>query len=108
MGEDSLELSLEREMFEELGISVSGKEARWLFTLQTQLRTETLHERVFQHIYLINSDIDTGELHLQPGEVSDVAWHHYSLLERLVQDPTGYVPRTDEYARLYGYLQACS
>jgi isopentenyldiphosphate isomerase len=106
VGDDSLEVSLERESLEELGVTVSAKDAEWLFTLQTQLHTETLHERVFQHIYLMHKDIALSELHLQQDEVTAVAWHHHALLERLVQDPAGYVPRTEEYDRLSAYLRA--
>jgi len=106
VGDDSLEVSLERELLEELGLKASARDAALLFTLQTQLHTESLHERVFQHIYLIHRDIDRSELRLQQDEVTAVAWHHHTMLMRLAEDPTGYVPRTEEYTRLSAYLLA--
>lgn len=106
VGEDSLEQSLERESLEELGVKILAQDAEWLFTLQTRMTTVSLKERVFQHIYLLHRDIEAGELLLQQEEVTATAWHHHALLERLVENPTGYVPRTEEYARLSAHLRA--
>ena len=102
--DESPERSLEREALEELGIAIKAGDASWLFTLQTQMCTEHLHERVFQHIYLINKDIKSCELKPQRAEVAAVQWHRYALLGSLLEDSSGFVPRLDEYARLLDYL----
>ena len=103
--DDSLEMSLERESLEELGVAINAQQAQWLFTLQTELHKQALHERVFQYVYLLNRDIDQHELNLQVEEVAEVQWHHYSLLQRLISDSSGFVPRTDEYTQLLGHLK---
>jgi 8-oxo-dGTP diphosphatase len=105
VNDDSPELSLEREALEELGITIAAKEVNWLFTLKSESHTDILHERVFQHVYLIKRNIDLTELNLQVEEVAGVAWHHYSILARLREDSTGFVPRLEEYARLSDYLE---
>lgn len=104
VGDEDIETSLEREALEELGIRITAGGAKWLFTLKTETCSETLRERVFQHIYLINRDISPGELKPQAAEVAAVEWHHYSLLQRLLKDTNGFVPRLEEYARLLDYL----
>ena len=104
VNDDSPELSLEREALEELGITIAAKEVKWLFRLKTESYNGTLHERVFQHVYLIHRNIDLAELKLQVEEVAGVEWHHCSILEKLRKDSTGFVPRTEEYARLLDYL----
>ena len=101
VGEDSLIQTLKREAFEELGITISTAATKPLFTLKTELHTMGLHECVFQHIYLLHKDIADDELCLQTAEVAAIAWHHYSLLERLANDAAGFVPRGNEYAELY-------
>lgn len=70
VSDDSCEMSLEREAFEELGIRINAREAKWLFTLQTESHSEHLHERVFQCIYLINKDISLQDLKPQVEEVA--------------------------------------
>ena len=104
--DDSPEISLEREAFEELGITIAAKEAKWLFTLKTQTHSGNLQERVFQHIYFLEMDIELAKLKPQAEEVAEVQWHHYSLLARLHTDSSGFVPRNQEYARLLNYLKS--
>ena len=105
VNDDSPEISVEREAMEELGINVCAKQAKRLFTLKTESHSGEIHERVFQHIYLTKRDISIDELMLQADEVAGAQWHHYSLLENLREDSTGFVPRNREYARLLDYLQ---
>lgn len=102
--DDSPELSLEREALEELGITIAASDAKWLFTLKTDSHSGSLHERVFQHVYFIAMDIDLAKLKPQVEEVAGLRWQHYSLLAKLHKDSSGFVPRKEEYARLFDYL----
>lgn len=104
VSDDSVEASIEREALEELGIAIPAKTARWLFTLKTDTRSETLYERVFQHVYLIDMDLDINALKPQREEVAAVKWRHFSHLAGLCRDSAGYVPRLQEYASLLAYL----
>lgn len=104
ISDDSPELSLEREALEELGLRINATDAQYLFTLKTESHTKTLHERVFQFVYLLIQEVDELVFQPQDREVTAVQWRHCSLLEELSKDATGFVPRLNEYARVLEHL----
>ena len=103
--DESLATSLEREALEELGIDITANAAQWLFTLSTESHSGGLHERVFQHVYLMALDVADHQFKPQLAEVAAVAWHPYLQLARVLEDASGFVPRLEEYRRLLDYLQ---
>ncbi len=104
VGSDSLEVSVQREADEELGLKIALNAPQFLFSLETELKTEALNEKVFQYIFLLEKDVDSNELILQQEEVSQVTWHHYSILKRMYDNSDDFVPRLEEYEKMYTYL----
>ena len=52
----------------------------------------------------MDMDVDLAELTPQKEEVAGVVWQPHSLLRNLCEDSTGFVPRTEEYARLLAHI----
>ncbi|MGL1934973.1 MAG: NUDIX domain-containing protein [Fibrobacterales bacterium] len=101
---DTLTVSAVREVSEEIGLEITESDLTFLFAVQTSLRTPVLFEQVFQYVYLVEKEVVLESLSLQVEEVTEVTWRHYSILERLMNDSLDFVPRREEYQKLFDYL----
>ncbi|MEO6078112.1 MAG: NUDIX domain-containing protein [Candidatus Andersenbacteria bacterium] len=104
-GDDAITTAI-RETEEELGLVITGKELEYLFTTPHQqvLNKGTYISNHFDNSYLVEKDIDSNNLKLQTGEVSEVKWIHFTDLEQLIQQRNPEFVENGEYEKLFPLL----
>lgn len=95
----------QRELREELGVSLSAHRFRHLFTCQSEFFDEGLIDREFSEIYLVDWKETDGDFALCPKEVSEVKWVHWKDLQKEVlhKNPE-FVDHDREYQLLFELL----
>ena len=88
-GEDS-EISIIREIKEELGIDIDTKELKHLNTFKYPTKP------CIFNIYLLNKDIDINDIVLQEEEVESVKWLSTLEIEKLIND--------NKFLESHGYI----
>lgn len=93
---DSSAAAAERELSEELGINMSFSDRRPALTIH--------FSEGFDDIYLVNADVDTDGLRLQPEEVERVEW---ASLERIIGmiDSGEFIPYKKSYIETLFFLR---
>jgi isopentenyl-diphosphate Delta-isomerase len=107
-GERPVEAAL-REAKEELGVTLAPGECRFLFTIpeQVTLNKGSYVDNEFHHVFLVERDLDVGDLKFSDGEVAEVRFVAVRELQTdLTTNPSGFVLHREEYRRLFGVLQA--
>jgi isopentenyl-diphosphate delta-isomerase len=106
-GEGAVEAAL-REAKEELGITLDRDECRYLFTIaeQVELNNGSYIDNEFHHVFLVEKDLDVGDLNFSDGEVAEIRFMALQELQtNLTIDPSGFVPHEEEYRRLFEVLR---
>jgi isopentenyl-diphosphate delta-isomerase len=82
-----------RETFEELGLSLSPHDLKFITTLRqsSTLNNGTYFDNEFHEIFIVQRDVDVASLKLDPEEVAEVKW-----VSDLRPDDT-FVPHGEEY-----------
>jgi isopentenyl-diphosphate delta-isomerase len=82
-----------RETFEELGLSLSPHDLKFITTLRqsSTLNNDTYFDNEFHEIFIVRRDVDAASLKLDPEEVAEVKW-----VSDLRPDDT-FVPHGEEY-----------
>jgi isopentenyl-diphosphate delta-isomerase len=82
-----------RETFEELGLSLSPHDLKFITTLRqsSTLNNNTYFDNEFHEIFIVRRDVDIVSLKLDPEEVAEVKW-----VSDLTPDDT-FVPHGEEY-----------
>jgi isopentenyl-diphosphate delta-isomerase len=82
-----------RETFEELGLSLSPHDLKFITTLRqsSTLNNNTYFDNEFHEIFIVRRDVDIVSLKLDPEEVAEVKW-----VSDLRPDDT-FVPHGEEY-----------
>jgi isopentenyl-diphosphate Delta-isomerase len=91
-GESAREAAV-RETFEELGLSLSPHDLKFITTLRqsSTLNNDTYFDNEFHEIFIVQRDVDDASLKLDPEEVAEVKW-----VSDLRPDDT-FVPHGEEY-----------
>jgi isopentenyl-diphosphate delta-isomerase len=106
-GEGPVEAAL-REAKEELGITLDPGECRYLFTVaeQVSLNNRRYVDNEYHHVFLVEKDLDVGDLKFTDGEVAEARFVALGELQtNLTTDPSGFVPHEEEYRRLFEVLR---
>ena len=109
-GEEPVEAAL-REAREELGVTLVHGECRYLFAVaeQVALNNGSYIDNEHHHVFLVEKDLDVGDLKFTDGEVAEVRFVELRKLQtNLTTDPSGFVPHEEEYRRLFEVLQAAN
>lgn len=97
----------QRELFQELGVTVAESELECLFTTQTSSvqQNGSFLDNEFNSVYLARKDIPLSKLILEPAEVSLAKFFPFQKLSQLARngDPV-FAPHPEEYARLFERL----
>ena len=102
-GEEPVEAAI-REAQEELGITLFPGECGYLFTIleQVTLNEGNYIDNEFHHVFLVERDLNVGDLKFGDGEVAEVRFIAVRGLQTdLTTDPSGFVPHEEEYRRLF-------
>jgi 8-oxo-dGTP pyrophosphatase MutT (NUDIX family) len=104
-GEGPIEAAI-REAKEELGITLDPSECRYLFTVAEQVALNNgSYVDNDHHVFLVEKDLDVGNLKFGDGEVAEVRFVALRKLQtNLTTDPSGFVPHEEEY-RLFEVLR---
>lgn len=102
-GEDSLRGAL-RELREELGVQARAEELEFLFSTKREIELDSITDRAFNDIYLLQRDVDLEKLQLQAEEVAAVRWLPWRELDGLWRR-ADVVEHEEEYSRLYKILE---
>lgn len=106
-GQSSLE-GAQRETQEELGVSLTPIDLKYLFTLEEHivLNSGTYINNEFQDVYLVHSNLTISEFKIDPVEVEEIRWIDIEELKKWIcGDGEKLAPRSEEYKKLLGYLQ---
>ncbi len=106
-GEEPVEAA-RRETQEELGITLAPCECRYLFAVAEQvvLNNGTYVDNEYHYVFLVEKDLDVGDLKFSDGEVAEAKFIALGELQtNLTTDPSGFVPHEEEYRRLFEALQ---
>ena len=106
-GEEPVEAAL-REAQEELGVMLLPRECRYLFTVaeQVSLNNGSYVDNEYHHVFLVEKDLDVGDLKFSDGEVAEVRFVSLRELQtNLTADPSSFVPHEEEYRRLFEVLR---
>lgn len=97
-GENAVDASL-REVFEEIGVSLSAKDLEFLFSFADQIEYNGVLVNEIADVFLVEKDIDISKLKLQKEEVSDAKW--ISLNDFFAQCfSSKFLPHTKGYEKL--------
>jgi len=105
-GEGPVEAAI-REAREELGITLDPSECRYLFTVaeQAALNKGNYVDNEYHHVFLVEKDLDLGDLKFNDGEVVEVKFVALRELQPILTDPSGFVPHEEEYRKLFEVLR---
>lgn len=106
-GETSVEGAM-KEVREELGLKLEESELKLLFSLEQHvvLNNGTYINNEFNDVYLVNKDVDVGDIKMQKEEVSEVKWMSVAEIKTLIENnPESIVPHEEEYQKLFAYLE---
>jgi isopentenyl-diphosphate delta-isomerase len=109
-GEEPVEAAI-REAKEVLGITLDPSECRYLFTIAKQitLNKGNYVDNEYHHVFLVEEDLEVGDLKFSDGEVSEVKFVTLRELQNnLTADPSGFVPHQEEYRKLFEVLRTCA
>jgi isopentenyldiphosphate isomerase len=96
-----------REVGEELGVSVTATDLRYLFTVHGEYRDQSTGflDREYSDVYLLERDLDVGSLTVQKDEVAEVRFVAADELARRVREhDASLVSHDEEYQRLFGVI----
>ena len=84
-----------RETFEEMGLTVTKDEIKFIFINKNQ---DILNNNQLDHVFIIKKDINIQDLTIDPTEVEKVEWFDLVNFEKLKRqrDPV-FVPKSDQY-----------
>jgi len=99
-GESAVEAAV-RETFEELGLTITPAELRFVAALQEScvLNDGTYFDNEIHEIFLVHRDVDLASLKLEPEEVAEVRWVND------LRPDASFVPHAQEYALLSRLLR---
>jgi isopentenyldiphosphate isomerase len=106
-GEGPVEAAI-REAEEELSLTLVPGECRYLFTVAEQmvLNNGSYIDNEYHHVFLVQKDLDIGDLKFSDGEVAEVRFVAVRELQTdLTTDPSDFVPHEEEYRRLFEVLR---
>ena len=106
-GEGPVEAAI-REAKEELGVTLVPGECRHLFTVAEQLALNNGNylDNEFHHVFLVEKNLDVGDLKFSDGEVAEVKFVAVRELQTdLVTDSGKFVPHHEEYRKLFEALR---
>jgi len=96
-----------KELEEELGLTVSKENFKYLFTYKQSsvLNNNTFFNNEIDDVYLIKKDLDISRINLQKEEVAEIKFIPWQDLEKKIKtkDPA-FVPHDEEYKKLFEYL----
>jgi isopentenyldiphosphate isomerase len=102
-GQSSIDAAIS-ETREELSISLSSSEFRFIFNIKSRININngTFIDNELNDVFLVMRDIPASAFVLQKDEVSDIMWIHYKKLrEKLLIEPEKFVPHEEEYEKLF-------
>jgi isopentenyl-diphosphate delta-isomerase len=103
-GQTSLDAALQ-EVREELGLVITTSQLNYLFSVNETSAEGSFIRRETQDVYLVNLDYSIDDFVLQKEEVDEVKGVPYAELEKLlVSEPRSFSDHTEEYAKLFSYL----
>jgi isopentenyl-diphosphate Delta-isomerase len=106
-GEGPVEAAL-REAQEELGVTLVPGECCFLFAVaeQAALHHGNYIDNEYHHVFLVEKDLDVGDLQFSDGEVAEVRFVGLRELQtNLTTDPGRFVPHQEEYRKLFDVLR---
>lgn len=106
-GDSSLKSAV-RELEEELGLKVEGKDLKYLFETKESYITNngTFINNEIKDVYLIERDINLSDLKLQKEEVEEVKFINFLELEKLINaNDKNFVPHEEGYKKLFALLK---
>ena len=79
-----------RETVEEIGVTVTPCDIRYIGGVQSNVKTEKIWDRHVNEYYMVLADFDIEQVKPQPGEVDQAKWVDYAEYKNLVDnnDPT--------------------
>jgi isopentenyl-diphosphate delta-isomerase len=102
-GEGAVEAAI-REAEEELSLTLVPGECRYLFTVAEQmvLNNGSYIDNEYHHVFLVEKEVDLGDLKFSDGEVAEVRFVAVRELQtNLATDPGRFVPHQEEYRKLF-------
>ena len=103
-GDDSINAAI-REIKEELGLTVTKEELRYLFTVKENKVWNDIIDNEIVDVFLVNKNINIDDLKLQEEEVAEVKFFTYKEFEHMVvTDDKNLVPRKEIDQRLLKIL----
>lgn len=97
-------LTAERELQEELGLSIKDFEIKQIGRVKEQLNNNGVISNEFVTIYIVKGDIDISDIKLQKEEVSEAKWCSKAELNQLISNKE-ILPHVREYEILNELLK---
>ena len=104
-GESSLDAVI-REIKEELNLSITEEQCKYLFTIKRENIFENCINRVFDDVYVLPLNIDVKHTRLQKSELCEIKYFDYKeLKEMLIYKHPDFVPMDEEKEKLFSFLE---
>ena len=104
-GEEPL-AAAQRELKEELGMTVSPEQLKFLFLSKEQVTLHNGIENLFHYVYLVRADLPLASFQLDPKEVAEIKYLSLDEFAGAIQkNKDQWMSHWEEYDRVIKYLR---